>query len=198
MNKNISNKPDKGITIYCGSSEGNDLRFAEAATIVGTEIAHRGLTLYYGGGRMGLMGVAGRACRGAGGYTCAIIPQFMVERGWNDPESSETVITTGMHERKELMAAKAIGAIAMPGGVGTFEELTELITWRQLGLFSGNIVILNIARYYDSMLNQFDAAIETGFLPDDHRQLFTVTENPAVAVAIASAEPQSLNLHRKF
>lgn len=198
MNENINNSPDKGITIYCGSSEGRDSRFAEAAAIVGNEIARRGLTLYYGGGKMGLMGVAGRACRAAGGRTCAIIPQFMVERGWNDPESSETIITADMHERKSLMAARAIGAIAMPGGIGTFEELTELITWRQLGLYSGNIVILNIAHYYDSLLNQIDAAIEAGFLPADHRQLFSVIENPAVAVAVASAEPKSLHLHRKF
>ena len=189
---------EKGITIYCGSSEGRDPRFAEAAAIVGTEIARRGLTLIYGGGHMGLMGVAGRACREAGGSTRAIIPGFMVERGWNDPASTETVVTADMHERKSLMAAQALGCIAMPGGVGTFEELSEIITWRQLGLFSGNIVILNVARYYDPLLNQIDAAIENGFLPADHRQLFAVTENPAVAVALASAAPGDLHLHKKF
>lgn len=188
----------KGITIYCGSSEGRDPRFAEAAAVVGTEIARRGLTLYYGGGHMGLMGVAGRACRANGGSTCAIIPQFMIDRGWNDSLSTSTIATADMHERKSLMATKAIGAIAMPGGVGTFEELTELITWRQLGLYNGNVVILNLAHYYDSLLNQIDAAIEAGFLPADHRRLFAVTENPAVAVAIAAAEPQDLHLNRKF
>jgi len=194
----IMSDDTKGITIYCGSSEGRNPRFAEAAAAVGTEIAKRGMTLYYGGGKMGLMGVAGQACRAAGGRTCAIIPQFMIDRGWNDPESTETIATTGMHERKSLMAAKATGAIALPGGIGTFEELTELITWRQLGLYSGNIVILNINHYYDRFLSQIDTAIEYGFLPADHRQLFSVTDNPAVAVAIASDEPRRLNLHRKF
>ncbi len=188
----------KGITIYCGSSEGRDPLFAEAAAAVGTEIAKKGLTLYYGGGKMGLMGVAGQACRAAGGHTCAIIPQFMIDRGWNDPYSTETIATAGMHERKSLMAAKATGAIALPGGIGTFEELTELITWRQLGLYCGNIVILNINGYYDRFLSQIDTAIEYGFLPADHRRLFSVTDNPAMAVAIASDEPRRLNLHRKF
>lgn len=188
----------KGITIYCGSSEGRDPRFVEAAGVVGVEIARTGRPLIYGGGHMGLMGVAGRACRAAGGHTRAIIPQFMVDRGWNDAESTETVVTADMHERKSLMAAQAQGVIAMPGGVGTFEELTEIITWRQLGLFEGNVVILNVARYYDSLLNQIDAAVEAGFLPADHRHLFAVTENPAVAVALAAAEPQPLHLARKF
>lgn len=192
------NEKEKGITIYCGSSAGRDPRYAEAAAIVGCEIARRGLPLIYGGGSIGLMGVAGRACREAGGTTCAIIPEFMVERGWNDPHSTHTIRTSGMHERKTMMAAKAIGAIAMPGGVGTFEELMELITWRQLGLYSGNIVILNIAHYYDSLLNQIDDAVKEGFLPSDHRRLFAVTENPAVAVALASAENADLNLQRKF
>lgn len=194
----MCNDIKNGITIYCGSSEGRDPRFAEGARIVGEEIGRRGLTLVYGGGHMGLMGVAGRACREAGGVTCAIIPQFMVERGWNDPASTSTVVTADMHERKNAMAAAARGVIAMPGGVGTFEELSEIITWRQLGLYSGNIVILNIARYYDNYLAQIDAAVEAGFLPADHRSLFTVTENPAVAVAMAAAEAAPLHLHRKF
>lgn len=188
----------KGITIYCGSCEGRDPRFAEAAAEVGRETARRGLTLIYGGGNMGLMGAAGRAARAAGGRTRAVIPQFMVDRGWNDAESTETVVTPDMHTRKARMAAMAAGVVAMPGGVGTFEELAEIITWRQLGLYDGNIVILNVAHYYDALLAQIDAAVEAGFLPGDHRQLFTVTENAGVAVALASAHPSKLNLHNKF
>lgn len=186
------------ITIYCGSSRGNDPRYAEAAAEVGREIARRGLRLVYGGGSMGLMGAAGRACREAGGATCAIIPQFMVERGWNDPASTSTVVTSDMHERKRAMASAARGVVALPGGVGTFEELSEIITWRQLGLFHGNIVVLNVARYYDNFLAQIDAAVDAGFLPPGHRRLFAVTENPAVAVALAAAKAEDPVLERKF
>lgn len=188
----------KGITIYCGSSEGRCERFGEDARTVGEEIARRGLPLIYGGGRMGLMGIAGRACRAARGCTHAVIPGFMVERGWNDPDSTLTTTTAGMHERKSLMASMARGVIAMAGGVGTFEELSEIITWRQLGLYEGNIVILNTLHYYDSYLEQIDRAVGEGFLPADHRRLFEVTENAAVAVALAVAEPRRLTLNKKF
>lgn len=188
----------KGITIYCGSASGRDPRFREAAVTVGTEIARRGLPLIYGGGNMGMMGAASAAARDAGGTTVAIIPQFMVDRGWNDAASTTTIVTEGMHDRKQRMASMACGVIALPGGIGTIEELSEIITWRQLGLYGGNIVILNVAHYYDSYLAQIDDAVAAGFLPADHRSLFAVTENPAVAVALASAEPRALNLHNKF
>mgnify|MGYP001638279250 CR=1 FL=1 len=189
---------DKGITIYCGSSAGNDPRYAGAARAVGAAIAARGLPLVYGGGSMGLMGEAGRAARAAGGRTIAVIPQFMVDRGWNDPDSTDTVITVDMHARKRRMAAMACGVIAMPGGIGTFEELSEIITWRQLGLYGGNIVVLDIAGYYGHFLAQIDAAIAAGFLPADHRALFDVTDDPARAVALAARTPRDLQLHAKF
>lgn len=192
------NDTARGITIYCGSCEGRDPRFAESARIVGAEIARRGFELVYGGGHMGLMGAAAKAAREAGGATCAVIPGFMVDRGWNDPDSSRTIITPDMHTRKRTMASMARGVIALPGGVGTFEELAEIITWRQLGLYGGNIVILDVARYYAPLLAQIDAAVEAGFLPADHRSLFTVTENPAVAVAFAAACPAAPSLHKKF
>lgn len=181
---------EKGITIYCGSAAGSDPRYIEAAGIVGAEVARLGLPLIYGGGSMGLMGAAGTAARAAGGRTVAVIPQFMVDRGWNDPASTVTRITSGMHPRKQCMADMARGVIALPGGIGTLEELCEIITWRQLGLYNGNIVILNVAHYYDPFLAQIGDAIEAGFLPADHRSLFEVTENPAVAVALAAAAPR--------
>ena len=168
------------------------------ASAIGEAIAHVGMPLIYGGGYMGMMGAAGRACRHAGGHTISVIPQFMVDRGWNDPDASETIITPDMHIRKATMASMAIGAIALPGGVGTFEELTELITWRQLGLYSGNIVILNVDGYYSSLLAQFDDAIVAGFMPDNHRQLWAVADNVDDVITLAKAETIELNLHRKF
>lgn len=191
-------KEKKSITIYCGSSEGHNPAFAAEAETVGREIAAKGLDLVYGGGKMGLMGVAGRACRNAGGRTVAIIPQFMVDRGWNDPDSTETIVTADMHSRKEAMADAARGIIAMPGGVGTFEELAEIITWRQLGLYHGNIVILNVAGYYDPLLGQIARAMECGFLPADHRRLFEVATDGATAVALAAKADAGISLQPKF
>lgn len=188
----------KGITIYCGSSAGSDPSFIKAAEDVGRAIAQRGLPLIYGGGFMGMMGAASRAARTAGGATVAVIPQFMVERGWNDPDTTETVVTPDMHSRKELLAGHAIGAIALPGGIGTFEELTELITWRQLGLYHGNIVILNTNGYYDHLLAMLDHAMQAGFMPSDHKALWFVTDDPVAAVAAAAAEPSELHLRAKF
>lgn len=188
----------KGITIYCGSSAGNSPAFIEAATAVGAAVARACVPLIYGGGHMGMMGAASRACREAGGTTIAIIPQFMVDRGWNDKDSTHTIITTGMHRRKETMASHAAGAIALPGGIGTFEELTELITWRQLGLYDGNIVILNTDGYYDPLLQMLDRAISDGFMPADHHNLWFVTESPVKAVEAAITPVSGLILKPKF
>lgn len=195
MNNKVS---PEGITIYCGSGAGNAPEYAAAARAVGRAVALAGLTLVSGGGHMGMMGQASRAAREAGGKTVAIIPQFMIDRGWNDPEADTTVATPDMHRRKELMAASACGVIAMPGGVGTFEELTEIITWRQLGLYGGNIVILNIKGYYDPLLLQMARAVECGFLPEGHDSLWTVTSDPDEAVRLASAPATVLNLKAKL
>ena len=188
----------KGITVYCGSSSGNNPHYAEAARLLGHEISAHGKPLYYGGGHMGLMGEVGRAVRNSGGTTVAVIPEFMVERGWNDSDATHTIITPSMHVRKETMAARALGVIAMPGGVGTFEELCEIITWRQLGLFEGNIVVLNIDGYYDSWLAQFDKAVSDGFLPRSHRNLFFTTSDPAEAVAVALSSDIDNAIEPKF
>lgn len=188
----------KGIVVYCGSSAGNNPAFAEAAQEVGRQIAGRQLPLIYGGGHMGMMGAVGRAVRQAGGQTVAVIPQFMVERGWNDPDSSETVVTPSMHVRKQTMVANAVGAIALPGGIGTWEELCELITWRQLGLYSGNIVLLNLLGYYDGLLAQFNQAVETGFYPSTHLALFEVTDSPAKAVELAARNASPTPVPPKF
>lgn len=188
----------KGITVYCGSGIGNNPEFAEAAEILGREIARRRLPLYYGGGKMGLMGAVGHSVRANGGESVAVIPGFMVERGWNDTASTHTVETRSMHERKEYFARHALGCIALPGGVGTFEELCEIITWRQLGLFSGNIVVMNIDGYYDSWLAQFHKAVEEGFFKKSHLGLFDVTDDPVEAVALASRPNDDKEIEPKF
>ena len=147
---------------------------------------------------MGMMGIAAHAALDARGEVVAVIPQFMVDRGWNDPAATRTIITVGMHPRKQLMAAMARGVIALPGGIGTFEELSEIITWRQLGLYTGNIVILNISGYYDGFLAQINKAVDQGFLPEDHRALFSVTRDARNAVSIAAGECENPSLSPKF
>lgn len=198
MNMKETEELKKGITVYCGSSVGRNPKYAECARIVGREIARHALPLIYGGGHMGLMGEVGRAVRASGGCAIAIIPQFMVERGWNDTDASVTVVTPSMHVRKETMAARALGIIALPGGIGTFEELCEIITWRQLGLFNGNIVILNVDGYYDPWLAQFEAAVREGFLPPSHRSLFHVADDPAKSVSLAAGNSDSEPIAPKF
>lgn len=188
----------KGITIYCGSGTGSNPVYADSAHAVGSAIAASGHMLIYGGGRMGMMYAAASACRNAGGETLSVIPDFMVQRGWDDTESTFTIVTPDMHTRKQTFAGRSVGAIALPGGIGTFEELTELITWRQLGLYDGNIVILNIAGYYDALLAQLDKAVEAGFMPADHCRLWDVTDDPVRAVELASRPVSTLTLNRKF
>ena len=116
------------ITIYCGSSANLAPEFIEAASALGRRIAAAGATLVYGAGRTGLMGAAADAALAAGGKVTGIIPGFMVERGWHHKGLTDLVVTDTMHTRKEKMAATATGIIALPGGIGTFEELTEAIT----------------------------------------------------------------------
>lgn len=191
-------KPGTGVTVYCGSCTGANPRFLECARAVGQELARAGVPLIYGGGRMGLMHAVASACRAAGGFTLSVIPHFMIERGWNDPDSPQTIPTEDMSERKKTFAALSRGVIACPGGIGTLEELAEIITWRQLGLFGGNVVILNVDGYFDSFIGQLREAIAQGFMPADHASLWASTADPAEAVRLATLPTQPLQLHRKF
>lgn len=188
----------KGITVYCASSTAVSDSYFEAARRLGTLIARSGLPLITGAGNMGLMGAVNDAAISAGGVTIGVIPRFMVERGWHHTGLSQLIVTDGMHSRKETMASLARGVIALPGGIGTFEELMEIITWRQLGLYDGNIVIYNVDGYYDNLLAMLDTAMERGFMKADHSRLWTVANDAAEALAKASAEPDRLSLTPKF
>lgn len=188
----------KGITVYCASSATLDQIYHRDAAEVGTAIAAAGVPLVYGGGRSGLMGEVADAVLKAGGTAIGIIPRFMQERGWQHTGLSQLVVVHGMHTRKATMMNMARGIIALPGGIGTFEELFEAITWRQLGLFQGNIVILNTAGYYNAMLEMLENAINQGFMRPDHAKLYTVATSPAQAVALALTDSDALHLSPKF
>ena len=173
------------IVVYGASSAHIDPAYKEAARQLGERIARSGMTLITGGGRSGLMAASIEGAISAGGKAVGILPQFMVERQWGHPSLSEVIVTPDMHTRKRTMASMTRAAIALPGGCGTLEELLEIITWRQLGLFGGNVVIANINGYYAPLLQMLEQTIAEGFMHTDHRQLWAVATTPAEAVEMA-------------
>lgn len=189
MTENTSAGP--AIVVYGASSENIDPKFKDAAFKVGVLAARAGLTLVSGGGRQGLMRAAIDGAASQGGRTVGVLPQFMIDKNWQHPGLSRLIATESMHQRKQTMASMAMAAIACPGGCGTFEELLEIITWRQLNLYRGQVVILNTDGYYDPLIQMFERAIDNGFMHADHRRLFTVAASPeqAIEAAMKPVEP---------
>ena len=174
------------ITVYGASAADLDPVFHEAARALALEAARRGVAVITGGGTQGMMGTVNDTVLEAGGTAIGIIPRFMVEKGWGHQGLSATHVTDGMHSRKALMAELSTGVVALPGGVGTLDELMEIITWRQLGLFGGNVVILNVDHYYDPLLDMLARAEQRGFMrKGSPRTLWHVTTDPVEAVDLA-------------
>lgn len=188
----------KTVTVYCASAKGLAPVYVNAAYNLGKALAKADARVVTGGGRSGLMAAVEEGTLAAGGHTIGVIPEFMVERNWHHTGLSEMKIVPDMHTRKAMMARISSAAIALPGGIGTFEELMEIITWRQLGLFGGNVVIYNVNNYYNPILEMFDKAIEQGFMRPDHRNLFVVANSEEEAVAAALAEPGPQVFSPKF
>lgn len=188
----------KNITVYCASAANLAPVYIEAARELGREIVAAGAGAVTGGGRTGLMGAVADAVLGAGGSITGIIPQFMHEKGWHHSGLTELRIVADMHERKRTMASLATGCIALPGGIGTFEELTEIITWRVLGLYKGNVVIYNVNDYYAPLLAQLGSAIEQGFMRPDHEGLFSVATSAREAVEMALDPNPRTDFSAKF
>ena len=172
------------VCVYCGSSAGNDPSYGAAAETLGRLLGEKGLRVINGAGSSGLMRVLSDAVLKAGGTVTGIIPRFMLEKGWCHTGLTEVIRTETMHERKERMAALSDAVIALPGGYGTMEELMEIITWRQLELYRGEVVALNINRYYDPLLAILRCAKEEGFLHDRHVAIARIVQTPEEAVAL--------------
>lgn len=181
---------DKGITVYCASSERIAPVYFEAARSLGRAIAAAGVPLIDGAGRIGLMGAVNDACLAAGGRAIGVIPAFMVEHGLQHDGLTELHVVATMHERKAMMASMARGVIALPGGTGTLEELTEIMTWQKLGLFDGRVALLNVDGYYDPLLAMFDRAVQRGFLDDSFRDSFMATGSVAEALRFVLSLPE--------
>lgn len=179
----------KTICVYCASSSRVDSLYFEAATRLGSLIAQRGMTLVTGGGCQGLMCAVEDGALENGGKAIGVIPRFMVDCGWQHTGLTELRITADMHERKKMMADLADAVIALPGGCGTMEELMEIITWKQLGLYLNPIIILNTGGYYTPLIEQLERAVETNFMGEIHSKIWSVASTPEEALDIIDNTP---------
>ena len=186
------------FTVYSASSGQVPAVYLEAARTLGRLIASGNHTLVNGAGRTGLMGACTDACLAAGGKAIGIIPQFMIDQGWQHRGMTELIITPDMHRRKELMAEKSDACIALAGGVGTLEELLEIITWKQLGLYLKPIIILNTNGYYDALLAQLQRAADEGVMRPQHTAIWSVAATPEEAIRLALTTPLWDASVRKF
>lgn len=179
----------RAVTVYGSSSSAISPQILETTRELGRRLAQAGYRVVSGGGRTGVMAAVTEGAIAAGGHATGVLPQFMFDRGWGHSDLSETIVTDGMHSRKHTMAKMSYAAIAMPGGVGTFDELLEIITWRQLGLYKGHVMIFNIGGYFDPLLSQFDAAIKGHFMSPKSPTLWKVVTTVDEVMATLATEP---------
>lgn len=180
----------KNVCVYCASSSRIDGCYYDAAYRLGTLLAHDGINLITGGGNQGLMRAVEDGALDNGGKAIGVIPQFMIDQNWNHTALTELHITPDMHKRKQLMAEMSDAVIALPGGCGTMEELCEIITWKQLGLYLNPIVILNINGYYDHLIAQLKRAIDEHFMGLIHGTIWSVASTPEEALEEIRRTPQ--------
>ncbi len=170
--------PAFSVCVYCGSKPGLDPAFALTAHAVGRWIGAHGGQLVYGGGNNGLMGMVAAATLQAGGRVVGVIPKALVEKEWANHDCSELHVVDTMHERKRLMAEKADAFVALPGGIGTFEEFFEVWTWRQLGYHDKPVGLLNLAGYYDPLVAFLHSTVAQGFMGNWQMDLIRIGEQP--------------------
>lgn len=188
----------KSICVYCASSSRVDECYTHAAHLLGKLIAQKNMQLITGGGVQGLMRAVEDGALEANGIVTGVIPRFMMEQGWNHPALTNMHVTPDMHTRKKLMAELSDAVIALPGGCGTMEELCEIITWKQLGLYLKPIVILNINEYYNSLIAQFEKAIDQHFMGQIHGKIWSVAHTPQEAMEIIEQTPEWSPEIRKY
>ena len=188
----------QSVCVYCASSSKVDAIYFEAAKLLGKLIARNNLRCIYGAGNQGLMGTIADSVLDAGGKVTGIIPRFMYEEGWHYERLQDIEITNSMHERKARMASLSDAVIALPGGCGTLEELLEIITWKQLGLYLNPIVILNTAGYYDPLLALLEKAVEQNFMRTEHTRMWVVATTPQDAIDALYSAPDWNGSVRKF
>ncbi|MGN1164009.1 MAG: TIGR00730 family Rossman fold protein [Candidatus Ornithospirochaeta sp.] len=168
------------LAVFCGSTMGEKPQYKEKAMELGREMARRGITLVYGGGNRGTMGVVSHAVHDNGGKVIGVLPSAMVIPSVTDNDVSDTkIVEDGMHSRKKKMYSLSDGFVALPGGIGTMEEILEIFTWKQLGYTGGNVALLNAEGYWDDLLAMLDKAVAEGFLDKRVRASLIVDDDPS-------------------
>ncbi|MCB4455519.1 TIGR00730 family Rossman fold protein [Leisingera sp. McT4-56] len=173
----------KSVCVYCGSRAGVLPAYAEAARAFGTALAENGMRLVYGAGDVGLMGEVARAAQKAGGETFGVIPSHLERREVGKSDLTTYVVTETMHERKKVMLWNADAVVVLPGGAGSLDELFEALTWRQLGLHSNPIVILNTEGYWDKLRDLLDHVVSQGFANQETADYLIWADTPVAAIA---------------
>lgn len=175
-------KSNTKILVFGASSSKIRQQYADDAYQLGQLIAQKGWTCINGAGCAGLMRAVSDGALDCGGEAIGVIPQFMIDNGWNYTRLTSTIATPDMHQRKETMSLLADAIVALPGGCGTWEELFEALTWRQLGLTSKPIVVLNTLGYYTPLTSMIERSVEEGFMKPSHARLLTVADTPQQAI----------------
>ena len=180
----------RSVCVFCGTRSGTEPTYEDGARTLGRTLAEQGITLVYGGGRVGLMGVVADAALGADGEVVGVIPKALLEREIAHTGLTDLRVVRSMHERKALMSELSEGFVALPGGSGTLEEFFEVLTWAQLGEHRKPCGLFNVDGYYDPLLAVFDHMVAKGFLSEEHRFMILVeTEPEALLEALALYRP---------
>ena len=188
----------KNVCVYSASSTKIAPVYFAVAEELGHLLASKSINLINGAGSIGLMAATSNAALASGGTVTGVIPQFMVEQGWHHTGLTQLIATETMHERKRLMADMSDGVIALPGGCGTLEELLEIITWKQLGLYLKPIVVLNVDGYFNPLLEMLQKAIDENFMRPEHGNIWVVAHTPEEAVQLLYDTPVWSKEIRKF
>lgn len=179
------------VCIYCGSRSGRGSDYTEAAAALADALCDRDLGLVYGGASVGMMGTVADGVLARGGEAIGVIPESLVSREVAHQGLSELLVTPDMHERKKVMAERADGFIALPGGLGTLEEIFEILTWGQLRFHAKPCGLLNVNGYFDSLVAFLDNAVSEGFIHPDHRALLKVADEPGMLLGMLGFEAPS-------
>jgi uncharacterized protein (TIGR00730 family) len=178
----------RSVCVFCGSAPGARPSYSRAAEDLGAAFARTGITLVYGGGRLGLMGIVADATLKAGGRVIGVIPRMLIERELAHPSLTRQHVVDTMHERKTLMADMSDGFVGLPGGMGTFDELVEIVTWAQLGLHAKPVILANIENYFAPMYAMLDYAVQEKFVTAESRARWRNAESVADVMRILSKE----------
>jgi uncharacterized protein (TIGR00730 family) len=186
------------VCVFASSSSRIDNSYAVAAAELGSLFAMSGTGVIYGGGGIGLMGVLADAVIEKGGTITGVIPSFMNDEGWGHPHVREMIVTGDMGERKKNMFARADAVVALPGGIGTLEELTEAITLKQLGLFKGPVIILNTLGFYEPLIYLLERMIKGNFMRDEHKGMWNIASTPGEVIDLLSNDKGWIDDPRKI